>query len=868
MGIVADTLLSILQEQIDQHKVVVWFDPEKAYSPVVKSLREKPPFPDTTFAVYDPNKGFLALRRELEPVWRGEEPPRLLIYVPLASQESQNALVEYVIAGVQLEPGSHPPERNTRLAVIARRALEDLLPAATVEKIVSDTEKGQLNLAEIERLAERGLETLLGVLSIIFETSSTEEISLRFLTDPTVDSELEAKNAGPALADLLNDALGMQLGQGDDLAGLRLALARHILITEFLDSLGGEKQESLKTIPQPKSKAARQTAVQVVQSWRLRRDLSSSYVQAAQKAENEFGVANLPLTIESLRSGETFERAEKILQNLTERALTENPSQDFQSLAIQRMDGFWSMQKPEIRLRWQVIASAAQILTRSEPIRQSLKEQLPAITLFNNYTGQSQESKAAWCELDTIQRGLERELHNLDLDPNENDTTLKLVAAAQHSYAETVHLLADRFIRAFELAGFTIPEVFQQANIYHGFVEAALSEARVAYFLVDAFRFEMGRELCAQFPEDWKVEISPAVATPPTITEVGMAALMPGAEKGLAVEPAGNGKLGVTVVGNLLKSRSDRIRHLEIKVQASTAVVELNQIAPLKDSSLRTSLKSAQLILVTATDEIDGLWENQPAMARQLHEHVFDQLRRGLRTLFGLGISRAIITADHGFLIGDRLMKGVALEAVGGDTADLHRRVWIGKGGAVVSECLRKPLSAFGIGGDLELVTPYGMMCFKTPGGSTEYFHGGLSLQEIVIPVLTITSRGARTPLETLGFHWTITPGSKQITTRFFSVTVQGQVADLLSVPPRVRVELRVGSQIFSTPITATYGFNEVTREVTMRFEPEKPGQLMPNTITLQITEVPDADSIKVFLLDELGASLCPEIEVPISITI
>lgn len=868
MGIVANTLISILQEYIDHHKVVVWFDPEKAYTNIVETLEGKSPIPNTTLAVYDSGKGFMALRRELEPVWQVEEPPRLLIYVPMASRDTQNALIEYILAGVQLEPGLHPPERNTRLAMIARRALENLLPAATVEKIVADTERGQLDLAEIESLAEHGQEILLGALSLIFKTGSAEEIALRFLTDPGIDKEITVKNTGPALANLLNDALGVQLGDGNDLPGLRAGLARHVLVTEFLSSLAGEKPSSLKTIPQPKSKAARQTAVQIVQTWRLRRDLSTSYVQAAQRLEAELGVGSQTWTIGAFISSETFEQTEKSLQTLVEKALPEKPSQDLLDLAMQRMDGFWSLHNLEIRLRWQVIIEAAQVLVQSEPIRQALKGTLSAISLFGRYTQDDKGPQTAWCNLDTAQRRLERELHNLDLDPNENDTTLKLVAAAQHSYAETVQLLADHFVHAYEDAGFTIPGVIQQADIYHDFVEPTIPEAPIAYFLVDAFRFEMARELCGQFPEDWITELHPAIATPPTITEVGMAGLLPGAEKGLAIEPAGTSKLGVTVLGNILKTRSDRVKHLESKASAHVIVVELNQIAPLKDKNIRNSLKSAGVIVVTATDEIDGLWENQPAMARQLHEHVFDQLRRGLRALFGLGISKAVLTADHGFLMGERLMQGIPLDAPGGDTADLHRRVWVGKGGATMPECLRKPFSAFGIGGNLELVTPYGLACFKAPGGSTEYFHGGLSLQELTIPVLVVNAGMAKASLEAPAFHWTITPGSKQISTRFFSVTVQGQVMDLFAVPPRVRVELRVGSQIYSVPIAASYGFDEVTREVTMAFQTESRGQLIPNTITLQITDIPDADKVRVFLLDELGASLCPEIELPISIAI
>jgi hypothetical protein len=379
---------------------VVWFDPEKAYANIVETLEGKSPIPDTTLAVYDPGKGFMALRRELEPVWQGEEPPRLLIYVPMASRDTQNALIEYILAGVQLEPGLHPPERNTRLAVIARRAREPILPAATVEKIVADTEKGQLDLAEIESLAEHGQETLLGALSLIFKTGSAEEIALRFLTDPGIDKEIAAKNAGSALANLLNDALGVQLGDGNDLPGLRAGLARHVLVTEFLSSLAGEKPSSLKTIPQPKSKAARQTAVQIVQTWRLRRDLSASYVQAAQKLEAELGVGSQTWTIDALKSSETFERTEKSLQTLVEKALPEKPSQDLLDLALQRMEGFWSLQNLEIRLRWQVIAEAAQVLVQSEPIRQALKGENSASARYSSrYTGETNHRKlpgAAW----------------------------------------------------------------------------------------------------------------------------------------------------------------------------------------------------------------------------------------------------------------------------------------------------------------------------------------------------------------------------------------------------------------------------------------------------------------------------------------
>jgi hypothetical protein len=47
---------------------------------------------------YDPQRGFVWLRHELEPLWQRNQPPPLLIYVPLAQPDTQRALVEFEVA--------------------------------------------------------------------------------------------------------------------------------------------------------------------------------------------------------------------------------------------------------------------------------------------------------------------------------------------------------------------------------------------------------------------------------------------------------------------------------------------------------------------------------------------------------------------------------------------------------------------------------------------------------------------------------------------------------------------------------------------------------------------------------------------------
>ena len=66
----------------------------------------------------------------------GEEPPRLVIYVPMAQEETHHALIELRLRAWSCN-GQQPPSRNTRLAVVARNALKDVLGvevATQVEK--------------------------------------------------------------------------------------------------------------------------------------------------------------------------------------------------------------------------------------------------------------------------------------------------------------------------------------------------------------------------------------------------------------------------------------------------------------------------------------------------------------------------------------------------------------------------------------------------------------------------------------------------------------------------------------------------------------------------------------------------------------
>jgi len=343
--------------------------------------------------------------------------------------------------------------------------------------------------------------------------------------------------------------------------------------------------------------------------------------------------------------------------------------------------------------------------------------------------------------------------------------------------------------------------------------------------------------------------IASTLGSLPSITEVGMAALMPRADSGAKLVKVADSKLALEIDGSVLKDRKDRIAFLQSHVTAQVFECKLGDLLPPRKST-QTAIQQANLVLVTS-QEIDALCEgdNVP-LARRHMDDVLWELRRAFRVLLDLGVQVIVVTADHGYLFGDALDVDMKINPPGGQTADLHRRVWVGVGGAASDSYLRLRASDVGLGGELEIAVPWNFACFKA-GGASAYFHGGLSPQEIAIPVAVI--RGAVRAAAAGGkkIEWALRPGSKKISTRFFSVQVAGMLAGLFDeAAPRVRVEVRGKTKPLSTPVTASYGFDEATGDVQLRPAEGQDREIEPNTVTLMLADSITEASANVHLIE------------------
>jgi PglZ domain-containing protein len=263
----------------------------------------------------------------------------------------------------------------------------------------------------------------------------------------------------------------------------------------------------------------------------------------------------------------------------------------------------------------------------------------------------------------------------------------------------------------------------------------------VAYVLVDAIRYEMGQELVGRLAQATEVVIRPAIAALPSITPVGMAALLPGAAGTFSVVTS-KGKFGASVDETFLPDLAARQKFMKWRVP-DLVDLELDEVLSSNAKALQKKIGEAKIVVVRSS-EIDGAGENTSTFyARRIMDRVMEDLARCLQRLAAVGIGEAVITADHGhlFFAEDR-DPSMRIDAPGGDTVDLHRRCWIGRGGTTPPGSVRVSGPKLGYSSDLDFAFPSSTAVFKS-GGDLAYHHGGPSIQELVIPVITAKLSGA-----------------------------------------------------------------------------------------------------------------------------
>ena len=844
MGMIVNELRALLGRLIDEHGLVLWFDPERQYE---ASLDEAAPVnsePPLRFegSYYD-------LRYRAERFLRGSEPPKLLVYLDVEYDDARFPLSEMIALGHVIRPGEKGLS-NTRLAVVAKRALKGHIPDARLEGLPREIEENRLTLAELEDLALGGGETHVPTaLSVIYGAQHVEDAALAFLARPETDAQVTDKSAAGELAEMLRANYGLDRRSDETTAELRKRFARLVLGAELLLTLRQDAPEALAAVEIPREPAVAKRCAELAARWRDSLDLAGSYADASATAERSLHLESIDVPFGGLCRVETFVGAERKLLRECARRLARGPDDQTEALARKRAAMFWSTRDPELRALWDLLPRAAEIARLGDLIDAQLKSMPSAVEIARAYT----QGDPPWSRLDTLHRQFEKKASSLDFllseQPEEVDA---LVVATRRRYHATADRLCEAFTRGLAKADFELRGFYRQTQVFERHVAPRLEDGPVAYLLVDALRYELAQELAELLKTDFEVEVETIAGTMPGVTEVGMAALLPHAGHGLRVGAGKKGGLDVACGDAPLRNRADRIKYLEAVADVPTVALKLESPRQFK-AGVKKLEGERGLVLVTSR-EIDRAGEEDLTEARRLMEDVLSHVRLALRRLAEAGIERLVVATDHGFLFGEELAESEKIDSPGGRQALLHRRVWVGEGGRASESYLRTKVSQFGASSDLEMAVPWNLSGFRA-GGSEAYFHGGLAPQEFLLPVLLLRSKTSAAGSAGQKVEWELKLGSAKVTAVHLTVTVAGRAGLLFETEwPRVRIEIHCDGEPCSMPVSATYGFSETTGEIALRGVAGNPGQTEPNSVTLMLTsKAPRSGVVSIHLLDAVS---------------
>lgn len=280
-----------------------------------------------------------------------------------------------------------------------------------------------------------------------------------------------------------------------------------------------------------------------------------------------------------------------------------------------------------------------------------------------------------------------------------------------------------------------LPGLPQQADFYRSFVAPiAASGSRVFVIVSDALRFEVAVDLTGQLLRETKgdARISAVQGVFPSATKFGMAALLP--HRSLQLTKDAN----VLCDGEPTEGTAAREKILN-RAHAGNVAISYKTLVSMKQAERREAISGAGVVYIYH-NTIDAVGDKAAT-----EDRVFDACEQAILEIKNLVRmitndmkgTNILITADHGFLYSYKPLDEsdkAEREFISGNIIELDRRYVIADGDCSAMHMLRIPMTQFD--STLTGFTPLDNIRMKKQGGGMNYVHGGVSLQEIAVPVI------------------------------------------------------------------------------------------------------------------------------------
>jgi uncharacterized protein (TIGR02687 family) len=282
-----------------------------------------------------------------------------------------------------------------------------------------------------------------------------------------------------------------------------------------------------------------------------------------------------------------------------------------------------------------------------------------------------------------------------------------------------------------------VSDITRQREFYRKYVAPTVGKGNREFVIIsDALRYEVAVDLADTLSRTTKgkVTLESVQAIFPGITKLGMAALLPGKE--LAI----NDKFDVFIDGNPTGSTTYRGAVLAAANQNSVTVT-YKELLQMKQQERRDLVNGKDVVYIYH-NAIDTIGDKQTTEIKVFEacETAISELTAIVKIIVNnLSSTNICITSDHGFLYTYEPLEEnqkISRQTFDGEVYELGRRYAL-----VVPETKAEYLLPVKTGREIGGVptkgyTPQETVRIKVRGGGDNYVHGGISLQEMVVPVI------------------------------------------------------------------------------------------------------------------------------------
>ena len=280
-----------------------------------------------------------------------------------------------------------------------------------------------------------------------------------------------------------------------------------------------------------------------------------------------------------------------------------------------------------------------------------------------------------------------------------------------------------------------------QASFFTVHVEPIIRKGnrKAVVIISDALRYEIADELRSRIRQEdrFDAELDAMLGVLPSYTQLGMGALLP--HKTLAHSHGGD---PVLVDGQRSDGTANRNKAL---APVGGFAIRAEEVLSMSRGELR-ELYGAHQVLYVYHDRIDAIGDKATS-ERQVFEAANEALRDLvdlIKRLTNANATNILVTADHGFLYQDTALADpsyLSTKPHGDDLVVTNRRYVLGRGLKDDPAFRTFEPEQVGLSSDLEVQIPKSIHRLKLPGAGSRFVHGGASLQEVVVPVVTVNKK-------------------------------------------------------------------------------------------------------------------------------